>query len=312
MLDLNGQEDADMACKIEPSSSNTEQKRSQELYDRSRSDTALSVLTRRFMELVRRSADGSLDLNVASLMLNTPKRRIYDVINVLEGICLLKNRSKNYIEWAGVKGGFLTDKKLMTLIQEEDRLDQLIRRSRRQLQRVIKDHYSQKFAYLTYEDVKNIPYLKEQTVIVIKAPPETQVEVPHPEKSLQVHLRSTKGPIEVFVCADDPIPEDCGCSIDGDNSFHPVPLSSTVQVSSRDDDSHNTGLSRASTLQPEPTQHSSPVCVTPIPHSSPTFEDQRNFVTPSPPLPFSLDEEGYGISDLFPTVDLDLVSMDII
>lgn len=38
------------------------------------------------------------------------------------------------------------------------------------------------FAYLTYDDVQRIPSLKEQTVIVIKAPAETKLEVPHPEE----------------------------------------------------------------------------------------------------------------------------------
>ena len=109
-----------------------------------------------------------------------------------------------------------------------------------------------------------IPSLKEQTVIVIKAPPETKLEVPHPEEvchstydeftflffnlslfslepwlwfqlclkctylnssrnrsckvywkslftclvfqKLQVHLRSTRGPIDVFTCSDPPKP----------------------------------------------------------------------------------------------------------
>lgn len=38
------------------------------------------------------------------------------------------------------------------------------------------------FAYLTYEDVQRILNLKEQTVIVIKAPAGTKLEVPHPEE----------------------------------------------------------------------------------------------------------------------------------
>lgn len=38
------------------------------------------------------------------------------------------------------------------------------------------------FAYLTYDDVQRIPGLKGQTVIVIKAPAETKLEVPHPEE----------------------------------------------------------------------------------------------------------------------------------
>ncbi|XP_030003237.1 transcription factor E2F3 [Sphaeramia orbicularis] len=314
-----------MAYKIsntESSSSNTEERKSHEFCERSRNDTALAALTRRFMELVKRSENGSLDLNVASLLLNAPKRRIYDIINVLEGICLLKKRSKNYIEWAGGQGNILRDAQLMTLIKEEEKLDQLIDRSRRQLRRVFKEH-TQRFAYLTYEDVKNIPSLKEQTVIVIKAPAETKVEVPHPGKSLQVHLSSTQGPIDVFVCADDPMPEDCGClanaSTDGDNSIDPVPYSSTVQVSSTDDVSHNTGLSRDSILQPEPTQHSSPVSVTPFSPLLPTSEDQQSFVTLSPPQPFSLDGVGYfqslvkdeGITDLFSAVDPDLAPLDL-
>lgn len=40
------------------------------------------------------------------------------------------------------------------------------------------------FAYLTYDDVQRIPYLKDQTVIIIKAPAETKLEVPHPEEVL--------------------------------------------------------------------------------------------------------------------------------
>lgn len=38
------------------------------------------------------------------------------------------------------------------------------------------------FAYLTYEDVQRLPNLKEQTVIVIKAPAGAKLEVPHPEE----------------------------------------------------------------------------------------------------------------------------------
>lgn len=38
------------------------------------------------------------------------------------------------------------------------------------------------FAYLTHEDVQRIPMLKEQTVIVIKGPAGTKLEVPHPKE----------------------------------------------------------------------------------------------------------------------------------
>lgn len=45
--------------------------------------------------------------------------------------------------------------------------------------------------------------LDDQTVIAIKAPPETRLEVPDPTKSIQIWLKSLKGPIEVFLCPED-------------------------------------------------------------------------------------------------------------
>lgn len=46
-----------------------------------------------------RSADGILDLNLVAQQLNAPKRRVYDVTNVLEGVQLIKKKSKNQIQW---------------------------------------------------------------------------------------------------------------------------------------------------------------------------------------------------------------------
>lgn len=67
--------------------------------EKARFETSLGFLTRRFAELVNRSPDGILDLNIVAHELNAPKRRVYDVTNVLEGIKLIKKKSKNYIEW---------------------------------------------------------------------------------------------------------------------------------------------------------------------------------------------------------------------
>uniref|UniRef100_A0A3P9LEG6 E2F transcription factor CC-MB domain-containing protein n=1 Tax=Oryzias latipes TaxID=8090 RepID=A0A3P9LEG6_ORYLA len=62
------------------------------------------------------------------------------------------------------------------------------------------------YAYLTYKDIREIPSLKEETVILIKAPPETTLQVPHPEESLQVYLHSVFGPIEALLCSDELVP----------------------------------------------------------------------------------------------------------
>lgn len=58
-------------------------------------------------------------------------------------------------------------------------------------------------AHVTYQDIRSISSLDEQTVIAIKAPPETRLEVPDPETNIQIWLKSTKGPIEVYLCPED-------------------------------------------------------------------------------------------------------------
>ncbi|XP_035490153.1 transcription factor E2F3 isoform X2 [Scophthalmus maximus] len=299
--------------------------------ERSRYDTSLTFLTRRFAELVNHSTDGVFDLNLIALQLNAPKRRVYDVTNVLEGIKLIKKKSKNNIEWLGGPVTVEQTQELCPLIEAEKKLDELIQSCTRQIYQICED---QRYAYLTYEDIQRIPSLKEQTVIVIKAPAETKLEVPHPEESLQVHLRSTQGPIEVLICSDDPSPTGASVangghlnlSANGKDSVPVSPYSSFVRASSKDDANNTSGFNSVCNPLSNPTQHSSPVTVAPVSpmHTSltslqPPSEDQQSFVALSSPLAFSFDGEQYlvslaedeGITDLFSSVDLEQLSVDM-
>lgn len=67
--------------------------------EKSRYDTSLNLTTKRFLNLLSQSADGVVDLNWASQVLDVQKRRIYDITNVLEGIQLISKKSKNNIQW---------------------------------------------------------------------------------------------------------------------------------------------------------------------------------------------------------------------
>lgn len=67
--------------------------------EKSRYETSLNLTTKRFLELLSRSADGVVDLNWAAEVLKVQKRRIYDITNVLEGIHLIAKKSKNHIQW---------------------------------------------------------------------------------------------------------------------------------------------------------------------------------------------------------------------
>jgi hypothetical protein len=52
-----------------------------------------------FLSIPKSSYQGSIDINESAALLQVPKRRIYDITNVLEGIGLLEKRSKNTYTW---------------------------------------------------------------------------------------------------------------------------------------------------------------------------------------------------------------------
>ena len=71
--------------------------------EKTRYDTSLGLLTKKFVSLLRAAPDGVIDLNKASEDLEVQKRRIYDITNVLEGINLISKKSKNNIQWKYVQ-----------------------------------------------------------------------------------------------------------------------------------------------------------------------------------------------------------------
>lgn len=64
-----------------------------------RYDNSLGLLTRKFVQLLKESPDGVIDLNFAAHQLEVQKRRIYDITNVLEGIGLIEKKAKNNVRW---------------------------------------------------------------------------------------------------------------------------------------------------------------------------------------------------------------------
>ncbi|XP_068628275.1 transcription factor E2F4 [Battus philenor] len=175
--------------------------------ERSRFDTSLGLLTKKFVELLKSSPNGVLDLNIAAEQLSVQKRRIYDITNVLEGIGILEKRSKNNIQWkCGVGGGAGEELRARRLRREvralgvhEARVSRAVTVAELALERLSADHGA--LAYITYADLRSIDDFRNQTVIPIKAPPDTRLSVPHPdEKGYMIHLKSMSGEIEVYLC----------------------------------------------------------------------------------------------------------------
>ncbi|KAI3443336.1 hypothetical protein Pfo_000001 [Paulownia fortunei] len=180
-----------------------------------RYDSSLSLLTKKFITLIKHAEDGELDLNKAADTLQVQKRRIYDITNVLEGIGLIEKKLKNRIHWKGLdpsrpgevdKDATLLQAELENLSMEERSLDERIRQMQEKLRDLSEDDNNQKWLFVTEDDIKNLPCLQNETLIAIKAPHGTTLEVPDPDEAVdypqrryRIILRSTMGPIDVYL-----------------------------------------------------------------------------------------------------------------
>uniref|UniRef100_A0A3P9KX75 E2F transcription factor 2 n=1 Tax=Oryzias latipes TaxID=8090 RepID=A0A3P9KX75_ORYLA len=306
--------------------------------ERTRYDTSLGLLTKKFVGLIAESPDGVLDLNWATEVLEVQKRRIYDITNVLEGVQLIRKKSKNNIQWlvgdvfrGGASGGEKAcslRRELVDLDRAERSLDDLIQSSTTKLKQLTEYKDSQRLGYVTYQDIRSIASLRDQTVIAVKAPAETKLEVPETaaQGSLQIYLKSKNGPIEVYLCPEegleDPSPvksilnpskasphslglpaaapaEPLSCSIkkEPDDSSESAPATTSAATSLLDVE----GLLG---LPPSLLQ----ITEDQLPGTSFTSDANTPFVSFSPPLDhddylWSL-EDGEGVSDFFDSYDL--------
>lgn len=185
----------------------------------SRHEKSLGLLTTKFVTLLQEAKDGVLDLKAAADTLAVrQKRRIYDITNVLEGIGLIEKKSKNSIQWKGVGPGCNTREIADKLIDLKAELDDLALREseldqqrvwvQQSIKNVTDDSNNSPMAFVKHEDLCGA--FKGDTLLAIRAPIGTQLEVPIPENILngqrkyQIRLKSSSGPIEVLLVNKDP------------------------------------------------------------------------------------------------------------
>ncbi|XP_010255152.1 PREDICTED: transcription factor E2FC-like [Nelumbo nucifera] len=180
-----------------------------------RYDSSLGLLTKKFISLIQEAKDGTLDLNNTADVLEVQKRRIYDITNVLEGIGLIEKTSKNNIRWKGLDMSRPTElddqvarlkAEVESLYDEECRLDNRIRERQASLRAMDEDEKNRKFLFLTEEDIMNLPCFQNHTLVAIKAPQASSLEVPdpdedadYPQRQFRIIVRSTTGPIDLYL-----------------------------------------------------------------------------------------------------------------
>uniref|UniRef100_A0A8D2NQ39 E2F transcription factor 2 n=1 Tax=Zosterops lateralis melanops TaxID=1220523 RepID=A0A8D2NQ39_ZOSLA len=312
--------------------------------EKTRYDTSLGLLTKKFIRLLNESADGVVDLNRAAEVLEVQKRRIYDITNVLEGIQLIPMLGSWKWELGmGQRGGHVTWGHTGRAVPSHRCYLSPLAGGQGSLKTQRCPFFSftsslSTLAYVTYQDLRAISSFQEQTVIAVKAPPETQLEVPDfSQENFQLHLKSTNGPIEVYLCPEEiteesptkehPVPSAATSS----SQDHPVPLSLPNSSPSATQPPHpisqswggtGTPLSPpslplpiqggpSSLLEMEPGLLGSPAHLLQQTEDqlpcTPSHLDLGPFVSFSPPLEqddYLWGLEGEGVTDLFETYDL--------
>ncbi|KAL0426608.1 UNVERIFIED_CONTAM: Transcription factor E2FA [Sesamum latifolium] len=179
-----------------------------------RYDSSLSLLTKKFITLIKHAEDGELDLNKAADSLQVQKRRIYDITNVLEGIGLIEKKLKNRIRWKGLdpsrpgkvdNDATLLQANIENLSMEERSLDERIRQMQEKLRELSEDENNHKFISCPYM-VFTRKQLSCTNKMEVKAPHGTTLEVPDPDEAVdypqrryRIVLRSTMGPIDLYL-----------------------------------------------------------------------------------------------------------------
>lgn len=184
----------------------------------SRTGGSLAILAKKFLSLLKESPSLELDLNYAASVLETHKRRLYDITNVLEGIGYIKKKLKNSIHYIRDKGkekcvecgrvsietGKETDE-IKELLKEEKEIEDKLIIINNELQILANQEENINLAYVTYTDLKDLDNSTGPvSLFAIKTPPGTLLDFPasnNPQENI-LTLSSSNGKIDVFYLQD--------------------------------------------------------------------------------------------------------------
>lgn len=166
----------------------------------SRYEKSLGLMATRFVALLQNAEGGSLDLKLASDILNVrQKRRIYDITNVLEGIGLIEKKSKNIVQWRGslprdeelygseIKSRLDTIKKDIECMKIlESQLDLFVGYIETNLKNIKQDVDTENLIYVSYQNLQNV-FPDDNSLMIVRAPSDTTVEIKNPSTNYNLN-----------------------------------------------------------------------------------------------------------------------------
>eukprot|EP00741_Cyanophora_paradoxa_P021454 tig00021352_g20711.t1 len=173
------------------------------------SSSSLALLTKRFIALL--APNGSIDLNAAADKLSISKRRLYDIINTLEGVQLIEKLGKNSWAWRGPNMQLSSQcsrlrEQLASLQEQEREVESIIEEMNENLISTRNEQtrlpLGKRLLFLTQRDIMNQAWAAGRTLIAVHSQSQTGFELQGPEQLEGAFKAFGEGHLDIFVLAE--------------------------------------------------------------------------------------------------------------
>ena len=162
---------------------------------KSRRECSLLELTKNFIKFITEEKRDVIDLNKTTMELQSKKRRIYDITNVLEGIGYIKKTGKNEIKlntdvklFADSISKQNSEEEKSSDKNDESEYKNSIKILYESLKKLVTTWDYINFAYVSANDLRELNTSEKS--IVVKAPFGTTIEIPDSDEAAEI-LRKT-------------------------------------------------------------------------------------------------------------------------
>lgn len=156
-------------------------------------------LTRAFISLLKEADGNEVELGEAEKRLDTSKRRLYDVANVLAGVGLVERHGKSLVRWVGRTICANADNVRGVLEAKERELQYLIAQVDKSLDDVMKSKAFEEHGWVTPEDVARLDESGSLNMFALRGPASMTIQViDHEDGEHQLVCETEEGKIEVI------------------------------------------------------------------------------------------------------------------
>ncbi|KAH8739684.1 E2f3 protein [Cryptosporidium ryanae] len=159
--------------------------------EQSRAESGLLLLTEKVIECARQSPNFEIDLQTVESKLGVPRRRLYDITNVLEAVGLFtKPRHNIYKLNLDISSGLLqdegNDENIMFYTKSQTELERAIANLRYSIEELIRNGKEQGLLYIDEEIMSKLCPANSNTIVAISAPIDTSITLNPNQHSYQL------------------------------------------------------------------------------------------------------------------------------